>query len=162
MGTGTGSPEKLWLPLPLKHSRPGWMELWSAWSIAKCPCPWQGVWKRMIFKVSSNAEYSLVLQSYKIVQKAFISVVLFCWWRNGGIRGFSLFWKSWFQSHLLALQQSKVAKHMKMPVLKLHSCIRLCQLFPVLFRVQPCYHDMLTDVSGNLGQKLFSSLQWFT
>jgi len=27
--TGTGCPEKLWMPPPWKWWRPGWMELWA-------------------------------------------------------------------------------------------------------------------------------------
>jgi len=30
--TGTGCPERLWMPHPCRHSRPGWMWLWAAWS----------------------------------------------------------------------------------------------------------------------------------
>jgi len=43
-GTGTGCPEKLWMPPPWKCSRPGWMGLWATWSSGRCPCPWQGGW----------------------------------------------------------------------------------------------------------------------
>ena len=43
-GTGTGCPERLWLPLPWQCSRPGWMGLWATWSGGRCPCPWQGGW----------------------------------------------------------------------------------------------------------------------
>lgn len=51
-------------------------------------------------------------------------------------------------SHRLAVPLSKVTKCMEMLLLKLHSPIELRHLFPVCFRVQPCYHDhkpMLTD-----------------
>ena len=30
--TGTGCPRRLWMPHPWRHSRPGWMWLWAAWS----------------------------------------------------------------------------------------------------------------------------------
>ena len=30
--TKTGCPRRLWTPHPWKHSRPGWMWLWAAWS----------------------------------------------------------------------------------------------------------------------------------
>jgi len=43
-GTGTGCPERLWLPPPWKCSRPGWMGFWATWSSGRCPCPWQGGW----------------------------------------------------------------------------------------------------------------------
>jgi len=42
--TGTGCPEKLWLPPPWKCPRPGWMELWATWSSEGCPFSWQGAW----------------------------------------------------------------------------------------------------------------------
>jgi len=29
---GTGCPRRLWMPHPWRHSRPGWMWLWAAWS----------------------------------------------------------------------------------------------------------------------------------
>ena len=30
--SGTSCPERLWIPPPWRHSRPGWMGLWLAWS----------------------------------------------------------------------------------------------------------------------------------
>jgi len=30
--TGKGCPRRLWMPHPWRHSRPGWMWLWAAWS----------------------------------------------------------------------------------------------------------------------------------
>jgi len=30
------------MPHPWRHSRPGWMCLWAAWSSGWRPCPWQG------------------------------------------------------------------------------------------------------------------------
>ena len=30
--TGIGCPRRLWMPHPWRHSRPGWMWLWAAWS----------------------------------------------------------------------------------------------------------------------------------
>ena len=39
----TGCPERLWMPHPHRHSRPGWMWLWAAWSSGWWPCTWQGV-----------------------------------------------------------------------------------------------------------------------
>ena len=50
-GAGTGCPEKLWLLSPWPCWRPGWMSLWATWSSGRCPCPWQGGWKDMIFMV---------------------------------------------------------------------------------------------------------------
>ena len=43
-GTGTGCPEKLWMPPPWACSSPGWTGLWATWSSGRCPCPWQGGW----------------------------------------------------------------------------------------------------------------------
>ena len=60
-GTGTGCPEKLWLPPPWQCSRPGWMELWATWSGGRCPFSWQGGWNPMIFKVPSNPCHSMIL-----------------------------------------------------------------------------------------------------
>ncbi|GAB0188207.1 hypothetical protein GRJ2_001286000 [Grus japonensis] len=42
--TGTGCPQKLWMPPPWKCSRPGRMRLWATWSSGGCPCPWQRGW----------------------------------------------------------------------------------------------------------------------
>jgi len=41
--TGTGCPRRLWMPHPWRHSRPGWMWLWAAWSAGWRPCTEQGV-----------------------------------------------------------------------------------------------------------------------
>ena len=68
-------PEKLWMSHPWKCSRPGWMGPWAAWSSGRCPCPWQGNWNKMLFKVSSSpnhskilwfCDYNSVLKSHKI------------------------------------------------------------------------------------------------
>jgi len=39
----TGCPRRLWVPHPCRHSRPGWMWLWAAWSAGWRPCTQQGV-----------------------------------------------------------------------------------------------------------------------
>jgi len=31
-------PRMLWMPHPWRHSRPGWMWLWAAWSGGWLPC----------------------------------------------------------------------------------------------------------------------------
>jgi len=36
--TGTGCSRRLWMPQPWRHSRPGWMWLWAAWSSGWRPC----------------------------------------------------------------------------------------------------------------------------
>jgi len=41
--TGTRCPRRLWIPHPWRHSRPGLMWLWAAWSSGWWPCTWQGV-----------------------------------------------------------------------------------------------------------------------
>jgi len=42
----TGCPEMLWMPLPWRRSRPGWMGPWAAWPSIKHrdwkPCLQQG------------------------------------------------------------------------------------------------------------------------
>ena len=40
-GTGTGCPEKLWMPYPWRLSRSGWIRPWAA-------CPWQGIGTRWV------------------------------------------------------------------------------------------------------------------
>jgi len=64
--TGTGCPEKLWMPPPWKCSRPGWMELWATWSSGRCPCWWQWGWNQMSFKVPSNPYHSMILWFYEL------------------------------------------------------------------------------------------------
>ena len=39
----TGCPRRLWMPHPWRHSRPGWMWLWAAWSAGWRPCTQQGL-----------------------------------------------------------------------------------------------------------------------
>jgi len=34
--------EKLWMCLPWKCPRPGWMGLWTTWCSGRCSCSWQG------------------------------------------------------------------------------------------------------------------------
>jgi len=56
--TGTGCPRRLWMPHPWRHSRPGWMWLWAAWSAGWRPCTWQGGWNSMIIVVLFNPGHS--------------------------------------------------------------------------------------------------------
>ena len=42
--------------------RPGWTGLWAAWSGGRCPCPRQGGWNRMIYKVPPNPNRSKILR----------------------------------------------------------------------------------------------------
>ena len=65
--TGTGCPEKLWMPPPWQRSRPGWMELWETWSSGRCPCSWQRGWNQMIFKIPSNPNHSMTLWFYDFI-----------------------------------------------------------------------------------------------
>jgi len=44
--TGTGSPERLWMPHPWKHSRSGWMGPWATWLSFRCFCSVQQSWTR--------------------------------------------------------------------------------------------------------------------
>ena len=41
------SPEKLWMPHPWRHSRPGWTGLSAAWSCGWHPCPQMAFWERL-------------------------------------------------------------------------------------------------------------------
>ena len=59
--TGTGYPEKLWMPPPRKCSRLGWVRLWETWSSRRFPCSWQEDWTRWPLKVPSNSNYSVIL-----------------------------------------------------------------------------------------------------
>ena len=38
-----GNHKKLCVPHPWRHSGPGWMGPWAAWSGGGQPCPWQGL-----------------------------------------------------------------------------------------------------------------------
>jgi len=40
-------------------SKPGWMGHWVAWAGGGQPCPWQGGWNCMSFKVPSNSTHSM-------------------------------------------------------------------------------------------------------
>ena len=61
-GAGTSCPVKLRLPPPWQGSRSGWTGLWATWSTGNCPCPWQGGWNLMIYKVPSNPNHSMILR----------------------------------------------------------------------------------------------------
>ena len=39
----TGCPRRLWMPHPCRHSRPGWMWLWAAWSAGCDPAHSRGL-----------------------------------------------------------------------------------------------------------------------
>ena len=58
---GTGCPGRLWMPHPWRHSRPGWMWLWAAWSGGWQPCLWQGGWNSITFEVLFNPGHSVIL-----------------------------------------------------------------------------------------------------
>uniref|UniRef100_A0A669QTQ2 Coiled-coil-helix-coiled-coil-helix domain containing 3 n=1 Tax=Phasianus colchicus TaxID=9054 RepID=A0A669QTQ2_PHACC len=45
--TGTGCPRRLWMPHPWRHSRPGWMWLWAAWSAGCFPSEFPSVFCRL-------------------------------------------------------------------------------------------------------------------
>jgi len=51
----------MWVTPPWRCSRPGWMGLWATWSSGRCPCPWQRGWNRLISKVCSNPNCSMIL-----------------------------------------------------------------------------------------------------
>ena len=62
--TGTGCPRRLWMPQPWRHSRPGWMWLWAAWSDGWRPCTQKGGWNYMIFEALFNSGHSMILWFY--------------------------------------------------------------------------------------------------
>ena len=35
---------------------------WAAWSSGRCPCPWQGGWNEMIFKVPSSPSHPVIVR----------------------------------------------------------------------------------------------------
>lgn len=49
---------------PWQCLRPDWMGIWETWSKGRFPCPLQGEWNFMIFKVRSNINLSMILWSY--------------------------------------------------------------------------------------------------
>ena len=51
---------KLWMPHPWRHSRPGWMWLWAAWSAGWRPCTEQGGWNEMSIVVLFNPGHSVI------------------------------------------------------------------------------------------------------
>jgi len=57
---GTRCPERLWMPHPCMHSRPGWMWLWATWAGGWRPCTWQGGWNETIFEVLFNPGHSVI------------------------------------------------------------------------------------------------------
>jgi len=44
----------------LACSRPGWMGLGATWCSGRGPCPWQKGWNKMVFKVPSNPNHSMI------------------------------------------------------------------------------------------------------
>jgi len=60
--TGTGCPRRLWMPHSWRHSRPGWMWLWAAWSGGWWPCAWQGVETRWaLWSFSTRPFYDSII-----------------------------------------------------------------------------------------------------
>ena len=59
--TGTGCPQKLWVPHHWHFSRPGWTRLSATWSSERHPCPWQTGWTRCSLKVPSDPNHSVTL-----------------------------------------------------------------------------------------------------
>jgi len=53
----------LWMPHPWRHSRPGWMWLWAAWSGGWWPCTQQGGWNQMITVILFNPGHSMIILS---------------------------------------------------------------------------------------------------
>ena len=46
---------------PWECSRPDWMGLGATWSGGRRPCPWQGGWNWVIWKVTSNPNHSMMV-----------------------------------------------------------------------------------------------------
>lgn len=59
--TGTGCPEKWWMPHPQKGSRPRWMGLWATWLVEDAPEHCRGVQIRGPLKVPSNPKHPVAL-----------------------------------------------------------------------------------------------------
>jgi len=62
----TGCPRRLWMPHPWRHSRPGWMWLWAAWSAGWRPCTQQGVgtgWSLWSFSTQAILWFYLIWNS---------------------------------------------------------------------------------------------------
>jgi len=58
--TGTGCPERCWMPHPWRHSHSGWMGPWPTWCSCRCACSMQGSWTRWPLKVPSNSNDSMI------------------------------------------------------------------------------------------------------
>ena len=77
--TGTSCPRRLWVPHPWRHSRPGWMWLWAAWSGGWLPCIYsRGGWNMMIIMVLFNPGHSMILWNVKYCWKANVFAVQPC------------------------------------------------------------------------------------
>jgi len=60
MESRQGAHNRSRMPHPWRHSRPGWMWLWAAWSAGWRPCTQQGGWNWMIAVVLFNPGHSLI------------------------------------------------------------------------------------------------------
>lgn len=158
----------LWL-LSLTFCSTQVLELYVVTTASKLLCLLNICWSRTCrsnWSKVGTKKISLFNLYENTVQKIFITLALFYWWGNDDIRWFSLCWKTLFctNRHKLGVPHSKVAKCMK--ILKLYSLIGLHYILQVHFRVQTCYYDhRQTHVDKQvsaLGQKLFSTQQWFT
>lgn len=87
--TGTGCPERWWIPLPWKHLRSDWTGSWVTSSSWRGPYSLQGNWADLS-KILSNPNYSILLCVYK-----YICIYVHTWihrhlWAVGTHRHFSI------------------------------------------------------------------------
>jgi len=57
---GKALARRLWMPHPCRHSRPGWMWLWAAWSAGWWPCTQQEGWNWMSIAVLFTPGHSMI------------------------------------------------------------------------------------------------------
>ena len=61
------------MPQSWRHSRPGWMWLWAAWSGGWRPCTQQRIWNKMIIVVLFNPGRSMCTSSQNVSQDIIFS-----------------------------------------------------------------------------------------
>ena len=75
-GTGTGCPEKLWVPRPWKCSRPVWVGPWAPWAGGVQPCLWEGRLK--LENLHGPVQLNLCYNNLAMGSAPFISYLWFC------------------------------------------------------------------------------------
>jgi len=69
--TGTGCPERCWMPHPWRHSHSGWMGPWPTWCSCRCACSVQGSWTRWPVRVYCNSNDYMIL---------WYMLIIVLWW----------------------------------------------------------------------------------